>query len=304
MNALLSAKLIACAALLPAAMSFAPGEKPVDGRFDVGGRSIRLACRGEGAPVAVIDAGMGTAPVEDPGWRGIADRVAQTTRVCLYDRAGLGGSDPAPAGTRSSLDAAHDLHAALSAAGVKGPYLLVGHSLGGLHAQVFAAEYPTDTAGLVLVSTTHPDQFARWLALLPAPAHTEEKAVTEARAFLTNVQADPTRNEERLDMRASAAQAHRLNALGDKPIIVATHSPRFRMVPGLPEPLAVKLEDATQRMQREFLSLSTNAHQNVAERAGHGLPHEAPDFVVDNILEGVAALRGHPAPAMKRYSRE
>ena len=296
MHHLLTAKLIACIAVLSApAAPVAPGDTPVDGRFDVGGRSIRLACQGEGAPVAVIDAGMGTAPVEDPGWRGIAERVARTTRVCLYDRAGLGGSDPAPEGTRSSLDAAHDLHAALSAAGVKGPYLLVGHSLGGLHAQVFAAEYPTDTAGLVLVSTTHPDQFARWLALLPPPAPDEEKAVTEARAFLTNVQADPSRNEERLDMRASAAQAHRLGSLGSKPVIVATHSPRFRMVPGLSEPLAVKLEDATQRMQRELLSLSSNAHQNIAERAGHGLPHEAPEFVVDNILQGVAAVRGKQA---------
>ena len=127
MNALLTAKLIACAAVFSAPLSFTPSQEPVDGRFDVGGRSIRLACQGDGAPVAVIDAGMGTAPVEDPGGRGIAMRVSQTTRVCLYDRAGLGGSDPAPAGTRTSLDAAHDLHAALAAAGVKGPYLLVGH---------------------------------------------------------------------------------------------------------------------------------------------------------------------------------
>lgn len=66
------------------------------------------------------------------------------------------------------------------------------------------------------------------------------------------------------------------------------------MVPGLSEPIAVRLEDATQRMQRQFLSLSTNAHQNVAEGAGHGLPHEAPAFVVDGILQGVAAVREHP----------
>jgi len=294
MNALLSAKLIACAAFLSTPITFTSGHTPLDGRFDVGGRSIQLACQGEGGPVAVIDAGMGTAPVEDPGWRRIAVRVAQTTRVCLYDRAGLGGSDRAPEGTRTSLDAARDLHAALSAASVDGPYLLVGHSLGGLHAQVFAAHYPADTAGLVLVSATHPDQFSRWLALLPAPAQSEEKAVTEARAFLLNV-VDSAQNEERLDMRTSAKQAHQLRSLGRKPVIVATHSPRFRMVPGLPEPLAVKLENATQRMQREFLSLSSYSRQNVAERAGHGLPHEAPDYVVDNILEAVAAVRGRSA---------
>jgi pimeloyl-ACP methyl ester carboxylesterase len=158
---------------------------------------------------------------------------------------------------------------------------------------VFAAKYPSDTAGLVLVSTTHPDQFSTWLTLLPAPAQGEEKAVTEARSFLISMQTDPSKNEERLDMRASARQAHLLTSLGSKPVIIATHSPRFRMVPGLSEPLAVKLEDATQRMQRGYLSLSTNAHQNVAERAGHGLPHEAPKFVVDNILQGVAAVREH-----------
>lgn len=294
MHTMLIAKLLSCAAILASATIAAGQEMPVDGRFDVGGRSIRLSCTGSGGPTVVIDAGMGTAPVEDPGWRGIADQVAAVARTCLYDRAGLGGSDPAPAGPRTSRDAARDLHAALSAAGEKGPYLLVGHSIGGLHSQVFAAQYPADTAGLVLVSTTHPDQFSKWLAQLPAPAPGEEKAVTDARAFLLSVQADPARNDERLDMRASAAQAHLLTSLGSKPVIVATHSPRFRMVPGLSEPIAVKLEDATQRMQREYLSLSSNAHQNIAERAGHGLPHEAPQFVVDNILQGVAAVRGRP----------
>lgn len=289
------AKLITCVAMLSAATPVVSNDKPVDGRFDVGGRSIRLVCKGTGGPVVVMDAGMGTAPVEDKGWQTIADEVASVARVCLHDRAGLGGSDPAPAGPRSSIDSARDLHAALSAAGIKGPYLLVGHSVGGLHAQVFAARYPADTAGLVLVSTTHPDQFSRWLALLPPEMPGEEKAVTDARAFLTGVQADPSKNEERLDMRASAREAHRLTSLGSKPVVIATHSPRFRMVPGLSEPLAVKLESETQAMQREYLSLSTNAHQNIADRAGHGLPHEAPQFVVENIIQGVTAVRERSA---------
>ncbi|WP_374549298.1 alpha/beta fold hydrolase [Sphingobium yanoikuyae] len=293
MRALSVTTLLFCIAISSSGVLAAPQEVPVDGRFDIGGRFIRLSCKGAGGPTVVIDAGMGTAPVEDTGWRAIAAQVEPVVRVYLYDRAGLGQSDPAAPGPRSSLDAAHDLHAGLSAAGVKGPYLLVGHSVGGLHAQVFAAQYPADTAGLVLVSTTHPDQFSNWLALLPASAPDEEPAVTEARSFLTSMQTDPSKNEERLDMHASAVEAHRLTSLGKKPVIVLTHSPRFRMVPGLSEPIAVRLEDATQRMQRQFLSLSTNARQNVAERAGHGLPHEAPAFVVDGILQGVAAVRGH-----------
>ena len=282
----------ACGLVAVCAAPAAAETRPViDGRFDIGAREMRLACSGAGGPTVVIDAGMGTAPVEDPGWQRIAAQVSPVTRVCLVDRAGLGGSDPAPTGPRTSLDAARDLHAVLAKAGEQGPFLLVGHSVGGLHAQVFAAQYPADTAGMVLVSSTHPDQIPTWLALLPPAAEGEEEALTEARALLTSMEADPTRNEERLDIKASAAEAHQLVSLGNKPVIVATHSPRFRMVPGLSEPIAVRLEEATQQMQRKFLSLSSNAHQNIAERAGHGLPHEAPAFVVENILQGVAAAR-------------
>ncbi len=260
---------------------------PVEGRFDIGGRSIQLTCRGEGMPTVVVDAGMGTAPVEDPGWRGIAARIAEHTRVCLYDRAGLGASDAAPERIRTSADAATDLRSALHKAGIAGPYLIAGHSIGGLHAQVFANLYPEETAGLVLVSSTHPDQIDTWLSILPAPAADEEKAVTEARSFLTSMAVDPSKNEERLDFRASAAQARMLRSLGAKPVVIATHSVHYRMVPGLSEPLAVKLEAATQDMQRRLLSLSSRSKQNISKTAGHGLPHEAPSFVIDNILEAI-----------------
>ncbi|NIJ21778.1 pimeloyl-ACP methyl ester carboxylesterase [Sphingomonas naasensis] len=279
------------AAALGAAPAAALPDDAVEGRFDIGGRAIHLRCQGAGAPVVVVDAGFGTAAAEDQGWRRIADRIAPVTRVCLYDRAGLGGSDPAAQRPRTSLDAATDLRSALRRARVPGPYLLVGHSIGGLHAQVFASRFPADTAGLVLVSSTHPDQTRRWLALLPPAAPGEEKAITEARALLTSRLADRGTNAESLDVSASEDQARALRSLGAKPLIVATHSPRFRMVPGLSEPLAVKLEDATQDMQKGFLSLSSQARQNIAANAGHGLPHEDPGFVVDNILQGVAAVR-------------
>ncbi|MGK6318014.1 alpha/beta fold hydrolase [Sphingomonas sp. DT-204] len=263
-------------------------------RFDIGGRSIRVACQGEGYPTVVVDAGLGTAPAEDEGWRRIASRIAASTRICLYDRAGLGGSDPAPKGPRTSMDAAADLHSALRKAGVAGPYLLVGHSIGGLHAQVFATRYPADTAGLVLISSTHPDQIRAWLTLLPPAAPDEEKAITETRALLTGMAEDPTKNEEMLAFMPSAAQARRLTTLGARPVVVASHSSRYRMVPGLSEPMAIKLETATQQLQKQFLALSSNARQNVAATAGHGLPHEDPAFVVENIMQGVALVRSTP----------
>lgn len=271
-----------------------------DGRYDIGGRSIRMTCQGTGYPTVVVDAGLGTAPVEDEGWQQIARKIAATTRICLYDRAGLGGSDPAPERPRTSVDAAADLHAALRKAGVKGPYLLVGHSIGGLHAQVFASRYPGDVAGLVLVSSTHPDQIGTWLALLPPAAPTEESAIAEARNFLTTMVEDPTKNEEMLAFEPSAAQARRLKPLGARPVIIATHSPRYRMVPGLSEPMAIKLEAATQRLQTQFLALSSNARQNIAATAGHGLPHEDPAFVVENIMTGVALVREEVARAKRQ----
>jgi pimeloyl-ACP methyl ester carboxylesterase len=273
----------------------------LDGKFDVGGRHIRLACQGNGYPTVVIDAGLGTAPVEDNAWQQIASKTAAVTRVCLYDRAGLGGSDPNPKPVITSLDSAADLDRALEVAGLQGPFLIVGHSIGGLHAQVFASRYPSKVAGLVLVSSTYPDQSKIWLNLMPHPLDGEPKAITDARAFLTTVQSDPLKNRERLDIRQSGEQAQQLHSLGAKPVIVLSHSPKFRMAPGLAEPLAIKLEDATQQMQRQFLQLSTNSKQHIAATAGHELPHEDPDFVVDGILEGVHEVRAaRPIPGVPR----
>lgn len=102
---------------------------------------------------------------------------------------------------------------------------------------------------------------------------------------------DPKKNPEQLDLPASSTQARQLKTLGDKPVIVVTHSASYRMAPGLPERLAIELEAATQRMQKQFLSLSSNARQHIAVKAGHGLPHEDPAFVVENVLEGVEAAR-------------
>lgn len=268
----------------------------VDGKFDVGGRQIRLACHGNGYPTVVVDAGLGTSPVEDRPWQGIATKVSAVTRVCLYDRAGRGGSDPSPKTVVTSADAAADMARVLEVAGVQGPYVVVGHSIGGLHAQVFAALYPSKVAGLVLVSTTHPDQFDIWASLLPAAVDGEAKEITDTRTFLTTIQSDPSRNSERLDVRESEEQARQVHSLGSKPVIVLTHSPKFRMVPGLAEPLAIKLESATQEMQKQFLSLSTNSTQHIAATAGHHLPDEAPDFVADGILEAVKDVRAARPP--------
>ena len=236
---------------------------------------------------------MGTAPVEDTAWQEIAAKVAPLARICLYDRAGLGGSDPAPEATRTSADAAADLHKALQVAGLKPPFVIVGHSIGGLNAQVSAGRYPKDVAALVLVSSTHPDQMRRWLAVLPAAQPDDPKPLVDAREFLSSMEHDPSKNREKMDLLTSEAQARELRSLADKPVMILTQSSAWRMVPGLCEPLAVKLEDESQRMQKEFLRYSPNARQWIAFVAGHHLPNEDPELIIAGISDAIAAVRAH-----------
>lgn len=133
--------MIRVAAVLAAIAGFVP----------VSGHRMYYECMGNGSPTVVLDAGS---PDSHIVWSGIQPTLARHTRVCAYDRAGLGLSAPAQAGKRTVLTQAHDLLALLHAAHVPGPYVVVGHSWGGLIARVFAHAYPRQTAGLVLVDAT------------------------------------------------------------------------------------------------------------------------------------------------------
>jgi pimeloyl-ACP methyl ester carboxylesterase len=124
--------------------------------YDVGGRGLYLECTGTGSPTVVLTSGAGE---HTPSWAWIAPAVAEDTRVCSYDRAGLGRSDPAPQ-PQDAVDLAADLHALLAAADVPGPYVLAGHSVGGIYDLVFADRYPGDVAGLVLLDSSSPEQFS------------------------------------------------------------------------------------------------------------------------------------------------
>ena len=131
---------------------------PAPGRLvDVGGYRLHIACLGRGQPPVVMDAGIGSLALE---WGILPPEIARFTTVCTYDRAGYGWSDPAR-GRRSLPQAVEDLRHLLHAAGVEGPYLLVGHSLGGLHAQYYARRYPEQVAGLVLLDAPPPDFYTR-----------------------------------------------------------------------------------------------------------------------------------------------
>jgi pimeloyl-ACP methyl ester carboxylesterase len=134
---------------------------PPPGRLvDIGGYSLHLRTLGEGrpGPTVILDGGMVSF---SSNWAWVEPEVAKVAPVVTYDRAGLGWSDPGP-GPRDAGRSARELHAALEASRIRGPFVLVGHSYGGLAARAFAALYREEVAGMVLVDASHPDQWVRF----------------------------------------------------------------------------------------------------------------------------------------------
>ena len=141
-----------------------PPSPPLPGpgqQIDVGGYKLYIECTGSGSPTVVFEGGQGGAAASAPlaGATGIRQEIAADTRVCAYDRAGVGASEKRPAGVASTgAQYAQELHSLLAGAAVPGPYVLVGPSYGGLIIGAFAAKFPADVAGLVFVDADSCDQ--------------------------------------------------------------------------------------------------------------------------------------------------
>ena len=212
---------------------------------DVGGYRLHLSCAGTGSPTVVLLNGLGET---SPQWARISPTVAQTTRVCAYDRAGQAWSDDSP-NRADSTHAATDLHRLLTAAGEAGPYVLAGHSSGGVHALTYAAMYPDGVAGIVLLDSASPHQvdlissfngeyqlMRRALAVAPTLfrfgiGHITQALTTPALPGPAGEQAAVFANSPRRmrDMRAEQTalpdafrQAQRLTTLGATPLVVLT----------------------------------------------------------------------------------
>lgn len=249
---------------------------------DIGGRKLQLAVRGTGLPTIVIEAGMGEPPIDSGSWTKVVDELSKSNRVVLYNRAGLGGSDPAAKLPRTSFDVANDLNALLTKAAIPGPYLLVGHSYGGLHIRIFASQFPGKVAGMVLVDASHPDQDQRWVASFGPPSPTEPESVKKARQFL-NSRISSSANPESIDPRATSSQIKGARGLGDKPLVILTHSAAFKLDPSLPDDTLRRIEAVWTEIQNEFKRLSTRSTLLQSKHGGHNLPGEDPELVITGI---------------------
>ncbi|HLU35962.1 MAG TPA: alpha/beta fold hydrolase [Thermomicrobiales bacterium] len=271
--------------LTPAAL---PDGTPVDdperleGFFDVGdGRQIYLSCVGTGSPIVILESGLG-----DPAalWFGVESAVAQTTRVCSYDRPGTAGgaSDPAP-GPRTGEDVATDLHALLQAADIPGPYILVGHSIGGIFARQYAHAYPDEVAGLVFVDSSHEDQQVRLMEILtPELQEMYEQLIAMSP------------NPENIDLEGSLDLLRATRESGsfpEVPLVVVTAGYRgdpAAFPPGwsMDEEKALWLE-----LQADIASLAPDGRHLVAEDSSHYVHQSNPDIVVDAIEQVIAGAR-------------
>lgn len=200
--------------------------------IDVGGRRLYLECTGSGRPVVVLQAGLGGSSA---AWDRIAPSVEASTTVCRYDRAGHGRSDEA-AEPQDGIALATDLHTLLERAGIPGPYVLVGHSSGGVYVRVFAARYPDEVAGMVLLDAQPADAFA---ALPDYPAfYANMRRVATLSPSLARVgllgpilglPADESTvgiarggRDEILALPDAMDQARTLTTIGDHPLVVVT----------------------------------------------------------------------------------
>jgi pimeloyl-ACP methyl ester carboxylesterase len=286
---------------------------PIGKLIDVGGYRVHLYCTGTGSPTAVI---VGAGFSFD--WGLVQPEVAKFTQVCSYDHSGIGWSDPGPKDSCSLR--VNEVHAALKKAGIQGPYVLVGHSLGALVARLYASRYPDEVAGIVFVdhafsllrvnSQRPPLGDAKDLQPpAPAPPFPSQPPLKPGSGGVAlGLESDP--NFSRLSARdrelhmwaisqpqdqtalqtretsrgcteeAEATAGDRPHPLGDKPLI------------DISTDLGARILEYAQ-LQTKLLALSQNSKQIVAENSGHFVIIDRPDVVIDAISQIVQSIRNN-----------
>lgn len=263
----------------------APTSTPTaSGNIDVGGYKLLYRCYGQGTPTVIIEAGGGDKPIASLTWAPITQEVQSTTRICLYNRV---------AGVHTSQDIAEDLHFLLSQIPVPGPYILVGHSLGGYHVRVFAHLYPEEVAGVILVDTTVPDSVEAYATAYPTYSPDEASGITLNR--VADVDAFPTPDLDGLDFNASTEQVRQAGSLGDIPLVVisANVDPDQWAVPGFSAGDTERMSTTMLQLQSGLATLSSQGVFMVANTSKHFISLHDPQIIIDIITQMAEEIRNH-----------
>jgi pimeloyl-ACP methyl ester carboxylesterase len=247
-----------------------PSATPETGRADIGGYSLAYGCEGSGSPTVLLEAGYTASGIDTFG-EVILPALAKTTRVCTYDRAGDGSSDPRPESVKPLTGAtqARELHALLAAIHVPGPYVIVGHSYGGMVVREFAAVYPTEVAGMVLIDASSEPEI---------PVYDRLHAGAWVDGTVT-----PATNQ-RIDIHATVSELEAAPSLGATPLVVLTaevlEDRWLRTVPLL-----------AARAQTRLAGLSEDSIHVLERGVGHFIPREDPAAVIAAVDAVVRAAR-------------
>ena len=265
---------------------------------DVGGYRLHLWCTGDGAPAVILDTGLGGSSAD---WGFVQPDVARFTRVCSFDRAGMGYSDPGPS-PRTARRIASELAELLVRSGIGGPVALVGASIAGFDVRVFASDRPERAAGLVLVDASHEDdvhevpRMARFVPLLstigvlrlfgPSFGQNIESLAPSVRQF-----AQATR------FRAAGYQAAADEIIHIRESAEEVRSSRRKVtIPVLVVTGGRGADENWRQLQRDQASLSERGCLIIAEQSGHVVPIDQPAVIVDAIRTVVETARGHDVP--------
>lgn len=288
---------------------------PAPGRMaKAAGRQMHLLCSGKrrsGEPLVLLESGMGSWSFY---WRLVQPEVAKFARVCAYDRPGFGWSPPGVQ-PRSASRIAAELHEALQNAGEPGPYLLVGHSLGGIFVRQFARLYPQEVSSMVLVDSAHEDQLERmpwarqeahsmqtiftYLAVMHRlgilrllgksllSRYASVKTEHEKKLFLATLLAShyfETNRDESLSVLQPLKADERLTSLGNKPLYIIQAGGQPEALPrGYTEERWQQQRRAWDEIQQDLLKLSSNSRLVTAEKSVHTVQVEQPEVVIEAI---------------------